>query len=123
LANKEHVVLQANSPSRRLNSRIEAVDGVWVYWQCNGREELSRVLDMSMRGIFIETPLQKPLGMNTKLHFLVEEGQIRADAIVRHVKPGAGMGLRFEAISDADRPHLMALMRRLRGLIARPATA
>ena len=114
-------MLQGNSPSRRLSSRVEIVDGVWVYWQCNGREDLSRVLDISMRGIFIETPKQKPLGMTTKLNFLVEEGQIRADAVVRHVKPGAGMGLRFEAISDADRPHLLALMRRLRGMMERTA--
>lgn len=114
-------MLQANSPSRRLSSRVQAVDSVWVYWQCNGREELSRVLDMSMRGIFIETPKEKPLGMRTKLHFLVQEGQIRADAIVRHVKPGTGMGLRFDAISDVDRPHLIALMRRLRGLMVRTA--
>ena len=116
-------MLQGNSPSRRLSSRVESIDGVWVYWQCNGREELSRVLDISMRGIFIETPKEKPLGMNTKLNFLVEEGQIRADAVVRHIKPGTGMGLRFDAISDADRPHLMALMRRLRGMFARPATS
>jgi hypothetical protein len=116
-------VLQGNSPSRRLSSRIEAVDGVWVYWQCNGREELSRVLDIGVRGVFIETPMQKPLGMSTKLHFLVEEGQIRADAVVRHVKPGTGMGLRFEAMSDADRPHLMALMRRLRGIMTGTANA
>jgi hypothetical protein len=99
------------------------MDGVWVYWQCRGREELSRVRDISMRGIFIETPEAKPLGMNTKLNFLVEEGQIRADAAVRHVKPGEGMGLRFDAISDADRPHLMALIKRLRNIMQHPATA
>jgi hypothetical protein len=106
-----------------LSSRVEIIDGVWVYWQCSGREELSRVLDISMRGIFIETPKEKPLGMNTQLNFLVEEGQIRADAVVRHVKPGAGIGLRFEAISDADRPHLLALIRRLRGMLASPSKA
>jgi hypothetical protein len=116
-------MLQANSPSRRLSSRVEILDGVWVYWQCNGREDLSRVLDISMRGIFIETVKEKPLGMSTKLNFLVEEGQIRADAVVRHVKPGAGLGLRFDAISDSDRPALMALVKRLRGMLQRPAKA
>jgi hypothetical protein len=99
-----------------MSTRVEIADGVWVYWLTNGQEELSRVLDLSMRGLFIETPKAKPLGVNTKLHFLVEEGEIRAEAVVRHVKPGAGMGLRFAAISEQDRPRLAKLMTRLRGI-------
>ena len=105
-----------NSPSRRLSSRVQIADGVWVFWKCNsGHEELSRVLDLSLKGLFVETPKVKPPGINTKLHFLVEEGQIRADAIVRHVRPGSGMGMKFSAISEQDRPHLAALINRLRG--------
>jgi len=99
-----------------MSTRVEVADGVWVYWLSNGQEEISRVLDLSMRGLFIETPKAKPLGVNTKLHFLVEEGEIRAEAVVRHIKPGAGMGLRFEAMSEQDRPKLMKLMSRLRGI-------
>jgi hypothetical protein len=38
---------------------------------------------MSMGGLFIETPEPKAQGVLTRLHFLVQEGQIRADAIVR----------------------------------------
>ena len=46
----------------------------------------------------------------------VQEGQIRADAVVRHVKPGGGLGLKFQAVSEKDRPNLAALMKRLRGM-------
>jgi len=109
-------LLQANFPSRRMSTRVEVEDGVWVYWLSNGQEEISRVLDLSMRGLFIETPKAKPPGMNTKLHFLVEEGEIRAEAVVRHVKPGSGMGLRFAAMNEQDRPRLMRLVSRLRGM-------
>jgi PilZ domain len=101
-------------PSRRLNSRVESKNSVWVYWECNGDRDVSRVKDMSVGGLFIETPRIKRLGAATDLHFLVQEGQIRANAIVRHVKPGGGVGLKFKAVSEKDRPHLAALMRRLR---------
>ena len=47
--------------------------------------------------------------------FLVKEGQIRADAIVRHMRPGIGLGLKFTALSEQDRPKLAALLNRLRG--------
>ena len=110
------MTLQTSHGSRRLNSRVESSNGVWVYWECNGDGDLSRVKDMSVGGLFIETPRIKRLGSTTNLHFLVQEGQIRADAVVRHVKPGGGLGLKFQAVSEKDRPNLAALMKRLRGM-------
>ena len=103
------------SPSRRLTSRVPAPEDVWVYWQCRGQEDVSRVRDMSMGGLFIETPQARTHGVVTRLHFLVQEGQIRADAVVRHAKPGAGLGLKFIALTEQDRPKLAALLTRLRG--------
>jgi hypothetical protein len=102
------------SPSRRLTSRILAPGDVWVYWQCHGREDVSRVRDMSMGGLFLETPERKSEGVLTRLHFLAQEGQIRADAVVRHAKSGEGLGLKFIALNDQDRPKLAALLMRLR---------
>jgi PilZ domain-containing protein len=102
--------------SRRLNSRVESGKCVWVYWECNGDRDVSRVKDLSVGGLFIETHKKGRLGATTKLHFLVQEGQIRADGVVRHVKPGGGLGLKFEAVSERDRPNLAALMNRLRSL-------
>ena len=87
---------------------------MYVYWRCDGREDLSRVRDMSLGGLFIETPGSKALGTPTDLHFLVSEGQIRADALVRHVQPGVGVGLKFTAINDQDRRVFATLMKRLR---------
>lgn len=69
---------------------------------------------MSMGGLFIETQETKPAGMLTRLDFLVEEGQIRADAVVRHAAAGAGLGLKFTALTEQDRPKLAALITRLR---------
>jgi len=98
-----------------MTSRVPAPGDVWVYWHCNGREDVSRVRDMSMGGLFIETEDPKAAGALTRLHFLVQEGQIRADAVVRHAKSGAGLGLKFTALNEQDRPKLAALLARLGG--------
>ncbi|PYU61855.1 MAG: hypothetical protein DMG55_06175 [Acidobacteria bacterium] len=103
------------TPSRRLTSRVPAHGDVWVYWQCREQEDVSRVRDMSMGGLFIETHQPRTEGIQTRLNFLVQEGQIRADAVVRHVRSGVGLGLKFTALSEQDRPKLAALLTRLRG--------
>ena len=100
-------------PSRRFNSRVETAEGVWVYWRCNGRDDTSRVLDLSLSGLFVETPKLRAVGSTAEVDFLVQEGEIRAEAVVRHVEPGRGLGLKFTAMSVGDRPHLAALMNRL----------
>lgn len=69
---------------------------------------------MSMGGLFLETPETHAPGAITRLNFLVAEGQIRADAEVRHTRPGIGLGLRFTALNEQDRPKLAALLTRLR---------
>jgi hypothetical protein len=102
------------SPARRFNSRVETHADVWVDWRCAGREDISRVRDISLGGLFVETPTPEDLGSLVKLEFLVQEGQIRADAVVSRVEPGYGLGLKFTAISDQDSPHLNNLMNRLR---------
>jgi hypothetical protein len=107
---------QTPSYSRRHTSRIETSDGVWVYWRCNGLDDVSRVRDLSAGGLFIATPVPRPVGMRTKLDFLVQEGQIRAEAVVRHNEAGNGLGLKFTAVTEQDWPHLAALLTRLRNL-------
>jgi len=103
-------------PSRRHYPRVETPSGVWVYWNCEGREDTSRVRDLSLGGLFLETAEARDLDATVKLDFLVQEGQIRAEAVVRHAKPGSGLGLRFTALTEEDGPRLTALMTRLRSL-------
>lgn len=105
--------------SRRLSSRIEIPDGVWVCWNYDGREDISRVRDLSIGGLFIETPKRGAVGVKARLNFLVQEGQIRAEAVVRHHQTGRGLGMKFVALSDEDQPHLAALVNRMRGMLRR----
>jgi hypothetical protein len=66
-----------------------------MYWRSAGHEHLAPVRNLSMGGLFIETDTPTVTGMRANLHFLVQEGQIRADGLVRHTAPGRGVGLGF----------------------------
>jgi len=101
-------------PSRRHYPRVETPNEVWVYWNCKGREDTSQVRDLSMGGLFVETEEVRDVDATIRLDFLVQEGQIRAEAVVRHVKPGRGLGLKFTALTEEDGPRLTALMTRFR---------
>lgn len=107
-------LLQRPSFSRRLTSRVDIPEDVWVCWRCNGRDDVSHVRDLSVGGLFIETPKPPPVGTVAKIDFLVQEGQIKADAVVRHVRPASGLGLKFTAVPEEDRPRLRMLITRLR---------
>lgn len=102
------------SPSRRFNSRVVTPEGVWVFWSCGGRDEIARVRDLSGSGLFVEIANPIPVGATANLEFLVQEGHIRAEAVVRHARPGEGVGLKFTAMAEKDRPRLEALLKRLR---------
>ena len=111
---REQVLRQLTSPSRRFTSRVEAPEDVWVYWRCDGFDDLSHVQNIGIGGLFIETPRRTAEGTNVSLSFLVREGQVRADAVVRHAVSGRGIGLKFRAVREEDRPCLGALLSRIR---------
>jgi hypothetical protein len=107
--------LQQNMlPLRRSHSRVEALVNVYIFWRSDGREDVATVKNLSFSGLFIETEKSKDPGDAAELHFLVQEGQIRAEAVVRRANPGQGLGLRLMAVDNNDRPRLSELMNRLR---------
>jgi len=101
-------------PSRRRTSRISIADSVWVYWESLSGRDVSRVKDLSPSGLFIETRARKHEGDLLNLHFLVQEGQIRAEAIVRHATSGRGLGMKINSVPSQDAPQLHRLLTRLR---------
>lgn len=102
----------------RSNSRCATSEGVWVQWRCNRCDDTARARDVSLEGLFIEASKLWPVDSRAEIDFLVREGQIRAEAVVRNAQMGRGLGLKFIALHDEDRPHLIALMHRLRSLRA-----
>ena len=109
----EQTLQQARLILRRATPRTQTEDGVYVFWYCSGRRDLSRVRDLTAGGVFIETSLLRDRGASVELHFLVKEGAIRAKGVVCHAHPDDGMGLRFTALGEQDRLRFEALMKRL----------
>jgi PilZ domain len=106
--------------SRRQSSRVDTSGEVWAYWRCDGIEDVSRVCDLSVGGLFLSTSIPRPVGMKAEIDFLVQEGQIRTEAVVRHLIPSSGLGLKFTAITDQDCPQLVTLLNRIRNLPCSP---
>src|SRR5258708_21914661 len=95
---------QTTTPSRRANYRIAVLLDVWVCWNCNGREDISGVRDMSIGGLFLNKQLRRATGTPMKIDFFVQEGQIRADAFVRHAVPDRDLGLKITALTGHEFP-------------------
>ena len=66
-----------------------------------------------MGGLFVETRKVCPVGATVELHFLVQDGEIRANATVRYVKAGSGLGLQFETVRNEDQTRFAAMVKRL----------
>ena len=65
-----------------------------------------------MGGLFIETSKKCPVDTTLELHFLVEDGEIRANATVRYVT-GSGIGLQFKAVRNEDQVRFATMVKRL----------
>jgi len=63
--------------------------------------------------MFLETKTRKREGELLELHFLVQEGPIRAQAVVRHVASGRGVGMKINSVLSQDTPQLKRLLLRL----------
>jgi PilZ domain-containing protein len=99
---------------RRSSYRLETPKDVWVYWRTGGIDDVSRVRDLSAGGLFLATPTERPEGTKVKIDFLVQEGRIRTEAVVRRKESPNGLGLKFTAITEEDCPRLVALIDRMR---------
>jgi hypothetical protein len=99
--------------SRRQHKRVDTPEGVWAYWRCGRSEDTSRVRDISVGGVFIETKKILPMNATVELNFLVQDGGIDAKATVRYVLPGVGVGLQFKNVRTEDQDHFATMMKRI----------
>lgn len=101
------------SHSRRFTSRVATSD-VWVYWSADGREDIAKVRNLSLGGLFLETSASEKVDSAVSLDFLVQEGQISLDAVVRRAEVSRGLALKFSEMTDSNQSRLTALVNRLR---------
>jgi hypothetical protein len=110
---RERILKRQVLHSRRHHKRVETPQGVSVFWRCGRTEDTSRVRDLSVGGLFIETSKVCPIDATVELHFLVEDGGIRATATVRYVTDGSGIGLQFRTVRNEDQEHFSTMIKRL----------
>jgi hypothetical protein len=101
----------ANKNDRRY-SRIATPRGVWVAWQDGVRQEVSRVLDLNIGGLFVTTEHPCALGTSISILLSVPEGEIRGRAVVRNLS-SKGMGVEFVELREQDSARLQRLIARL----------
>ena len=101
-------------PSRRRMMRMPATRDVWVYWECGGLGDVSKVRDLSTGGLFIETSRGRKKGDFVQIHFLVPEGQISLDGIVAQTEAAKGLGLKYQTVASTDIANLTSLLDRVR---------
>lgn len=99
--------------SNRRFERISTPKGLWVAWQHNTRQDVSRVRDLNAGGLFVATATPTRQGVTLTILLSVPEGEIRSQAIVRNVTPGEGMGIEFTGMSPQDKDRLEKLITRL----------
>jgi Tfp pilus assembly protein PilZ len=100
------------SKTDRRYSRIATPRGVWVAWQDGARQEVSRVLDLNIGGLFVTTDHPSALGTVISILLSVPEGEIRGRAAVRNLS-AKGMGVEFIELREQDTARLQRLIARL----------
>jgi hypothetical protein len=66
-----------------------------------------------MGGLFISVHNPPPVGTKLRLSFEVPGGNVHAEAIVRNIVSGEGMGVEFTRLGLKDRLLLEKLLKRL----------
>jgi hypothetical protein len=102
-----------DAKTKRRYARIATPKGVWVAWQDQSQQGVSRVRDLNLGGLFIATATPAPLGTVVTILLSVPEGEIRSRSIVRNITPGEGMGVEFTDMALQDHTRLQALITRL----------
>jgi PilZ domain-containing protein len=103
---------KASSGTRR-HQRISSPHGMSVTWHGSGQQQVSRVKTLSMGGLFLCGSNTLRVGTELTLVFEVPGGMVLANAVVRNIVPGEGMGVEFTKMNPQNRVLLEELLTRL----------
>ena len=82
-------------------------------WYGGDLQLFSRVKTLGMGGLFISAPNPPPVGTKLRLAFEVPGGSVWAEAVVRDIIPGEGLGVEFTRMDLGDKLLLQKLLNRL----------
>ena len=97
----------------RPHQRISFPKGMSVTWYGGGQQQVSRVKTLSMGGVFLCGSITLRVGTDLTLVFEVPGGMILAEAVVRNIVPGEGMGVEFTKMNPQSQALLEELLTRL----------
>jgi hypothetical protein len=107
-------LMTAKTPSvTRRHQRISLPQGMSVTWYGSGQQQVSRVKTLSMGGLFLCGSITLRVGTDLTLVFEVPGGMVLANAVVRNIVPGEGMGVEFTKMNPQIRLLLEGLLTRL----------
>src|ERR1700733_2956047 len=97
----------------RRHQRVATPKGIWMAWQNEKHQNVSRVRDLSEGGMLRGTRTPLRVGTVLPVLFSVPEGEIRGRTTVRNVIPAEGMGVQFTEITAENQARLDRLVARL----------
>jgi hypothetical protein len=97
----------------RRHERISLPQGMSVTWYGSGQQQVSRVKTLSLGGLFLCGANTLRVGTDLTLVFEVPGGMVLAEAVVRNIVPGEGMGVEFTKMNPENRVLLEELLKRL----------
>jgi hypothetical protein len=97
----------------RRHQRISLPQGMSVTWYGGGQQQVSRVKTLGMGGLFLCGSVTLRVGTDLTVVFEVPGGMVMAEAVVRNIVPGEGMGVEFTKLNSQSRVLLEGLLTRL----------
>lgn len=97
----------------RRHQRILLPKGMSVTWYGGGQQQVSRVKTLSIGGLYLTGSVTARVGTDLTLIFEVPGGMVMAEAVVRNLVPGEGMGVEFTKMNAQSRALLETLLTRL----------
>jgi tetratricopeptide (TPR) repeat protein len=98
---------------RRRHPRYRAPKDLLIGWQGAGKRNVSNAEELGVGGVFLLVAHPLSAGTHVEMLFDVPGGEVRARAIVRHGRPGHGMGVQFVHMGADDRARLHRFIKQL----------
>jgi PilZ domain len=106
-------MVETTPKKTRRHPRVKSPRGLFVAWETGSKRSVSRLETLSLGGVFIRTPEPPPIGSTLNILLDMQNGDVRARAIVRRVTPSKGMGIEFISMTPEDRARLNKQLQQL----------
>jgi hypothetical protein len=105
--------MDTKAKKTRRHPRVKSPKGLFVAWETGSRRAVSRLETLSLGGVFIHTPEPPSVGSTINILLDMQNGDVRARAVVRRVAPSKGMGIEFISMTPEDRARLSHQLQQL----------